>query len=309
MGAMGGGEDTQTISGRANWLLPFETVCLFFIVALASVVAMLLALRSVPIDLVSFAPVGILVMCFIALAIWLRHRGFPDGASLALIATALYVLYSNVGVLFNYLIVPVGAETVDPALIEWDRALGFDWANSVRLVETSPELSHVLSIVYLSSLAQLAAAILILGFTERRVCLHRMLACGIISSMTCILFWSVVPSIGPAAFVEVASPVGVVPRVVDSEYAEQMLSLLASGPSVLSANGMLGVVAFPSFHTVMMLMSIWYLRGTRFLPVFAIFNIPMLPAIIVHGGHHLVDVVAGMMLFAVCAWISARIVR
>ena len=127
--------------------------------------------------------------------------------------------------------------------------------------------------------------------------------------MACILFWSVVPSIGPAAFVAVPAQAGVVTRVVDGAYAEQMLSLLASGPEVLKANAMLGVIAFPSFHTVMMLMSIWYVRGTRFLPVFVIVNIPMLPAIIVHGGHHLVDIMAGMLLFAIAAWMSGRLVH
>lgn len=306
---MGAGDNTQMTAGRVRLLLPFEARCLVFIFGLAAIVGLLAVLRAVPIDLASFAPVCLMVVCFTALAMWLRYRGFPDGASLALMATALYVLYSNVGVLFNYLIVPVGAETIDQVLIDWDRALGFDWARAVRFVESMPALSAVLGTVYLSSLAQLAAAILILGFTERRVQLHRLLACGIISSMACILFWSVVPSIGPAAFVAVPAQAGVVTRVVDGSYAEQMLSLLASGPGVLKANAMLGVIAFPSFHTVMMLMSIWYVRGTRFLPVFVIVNIPMLPAIIVHGGHHLVDIMAGMLLFAIAAWVSGRLVH
>lgn len=305
---MEAGPNIPSHERTARWLLPFELACAVFIALLATIAGVLSLLRSVPVDLQSYAPIALLVLFLVAIVVWYRATGRSEGIALALMAAALYIAYSNVGVAFNYLLVPVGAETIDANLMELDRRLGFDWARAVALVEQAPLVSQFLRLVYVSSLAQLAAVILVLGFAERRHDLHRFLTCGILASMFCIIFWSFVPSIGPAAIIEIAASPGAVPRVVDAAYADAMRQLLAGGPGELKAHEMLGVVAMPSLHTVMMLMSVWYVRRTRILPVFATLNLPMVPAILVHGGHHLVDVIAGTVLFVVAAWASARAV-
>lgn len=301
--------DSQPIHRTGFWLWPFELACMVFILLLVAIVCCLALLKSVTVDLLSFVPIVLLVIFLAAVVAWYRITARSEGIALALMAAALYIAYSNVGVMFNYLLVPTGTETIDARLIELDRWLGFDWGKAATLVDSMPAVSQILRVVYLSSLAQLAAVILLLGFSEKKDKLHQFLTCGILASMFCILFWSLVPSIGPAAFIEVAASADMVPRVVDADYADAMRSLLASGPSELRARELLGVVAMPSLHTVMMLMSVWYVRGTWALPAFAIINLPMLPAILVHGGHHLVDLLAGALLFLVAARVSVRAVQ
>ncbi len=66
--------------------------------------------------------------------------------------------------------------------------------------------------------------------------------------------------------------------------------------------GVTGLVGFPSFHTVMALMALfalWPYRIARF--VLVPVSLLLLPGILAHGGHNLMDVLAGAAI-AVGSW-------
>ncbi|MGI9368651.1 MAG: phosphatase PAP2 family protein, partial [Ruegeria sp.] len=95
----------------------------------------------------------------------------------------------------------------------------------------------------------------------------------------------------------------------DMMYGALLRDLAANGVPVITPSIIIGTIAFPSFHTVMAVLVVWYLRGTSlFLPALLI-NVMMAPAILVHGGHYLTDMVGGVATFAVSAWLAGFLNR
>src|SRR5262245_9326876 len=88
-----------------------------------------------------------------------------------------------------------------------------------------------------------------------------------------------------------------------SERGAELNRLLVEGVQDISTLCTVGLVGFPSFHTVMALttiIAVWPYRGLRILlvPICAI----LLPGILIHGGRHLVDVVGGATL-TIVSWL------
>jgi membrane-associated phospholipid phosphatase len=79
-------------------------------------------------------------------------------------------------------------------------------------------------------------------------------------------------------------------------YAE-LMKLRSGEPFVFLADNVRGMVTFPSFHTVLGIIIAYALRGFRWLfaPV-AILNAVMIVSTLPEGGHHLVDVLAGIAI-------------
>ena len=54
---------------------------------------------------------------------------------------------------------------------------------------------------------------------------------------------------------------------------------------------------------------VFYLwRTLLFIPAL-LFNMAMLVATLVHGGHHLIDVIGGLAVFALGVWLAHRLIR
>jgi len=74
---------------------------------------------------------------------------------------------------------------------------------------------------------------------------------------------------------------------------------------VITPTNIKGIVAFPSFHTVMALVCIFYAWSFRFLKyIFLILNVLVIFAVPLHGGHHLVDIF-GAVIFTAIALVIA----
>jgi membrane-associated phospholipid phosphatase len=87
---------------------------------------------------------------------------------------------------------------------------------------------------------------------------------------------------------------------VGPDYGAQLVELGRHGATYLSPRNVLGVIGFPSFHTVMAAMSAFFLLRIRLYAVpFLILNALMVPAILIQGGHNLADVIGGLVVYAV----------
>ena len=71
---------------------------------------------------------------------------------------------------------------------------------------------------------------------------------------------------------------------------------LGIAPPVIGQEHLMGLIAFPSMHTVMALMTTLFARGTRLFWPLVLINLLMIPAILLQGGHHVVDVLGGTAL-------------
>ncbi|ODT07902.1 MAG: hypothetical protein ABS58_04950 [Mesorhizobium sp. SCN 65-20] len=222
----------------------------------------------------------------------------------ALTATGLFVLFTLSASLFNYLLLPVGDRRIDTFFIEVDALVGYRWDEFVAFVAQFPVFSSLLRAIYLSSLPQIVMVIVFLGFSRRFADLHLFLLTGILAALATIFIWYVLPSSGPSAYQVIAGDVAARARlVVDSNYGAELNRLMLEGPAFISPRDTLGLIAFPSFHIVMACLSVWFMAGfRRVFPLVLAVNVLMLPAILLHGGHHLVDIAGGLAVFALALW-------
>ena len=251
-----------------------------------------------------FPAAGLLVLGLYARVI----KGLTMLAHLA-IANAIYIGFSGVIAIFIYLRFPISTPMIDPTLMRIDAALGYSWPGMVAWLAQYPTLGKVLGLVYLSSLPQLFALIAILGLARHYDTLHRTLLAGTISLLATVLFWWVWPSIGPSAYYDIAPDMAArIALITDSRFGEGLSYLAANGVPIIMPGEIIGTIAFPSYHTVMALLVVWYLRGTPLFWPAALLNLAMVPAILIHGGHHLSDMIGGIIAFALAAWLAARLV-
>ena len=282
-----------------------EAICAGLILAITGAALVLAQTRGVRIVYASFAVHYLVAAALLALATLYRRLDRAPRISLTLTSCAAFILFTNGGAVLNYLLIHPGSVPIDALLIRADATLGFDWVGFAGRVSQLGWLAPLLGWVYRSSLAQLALMILLLGFSGRQVALHRFLLSGILCSCFSLLIWSLAPSFGPSPYMTLDPAVELrLGRVVDTAYAAQLMALLRDGAQTIDAGHLIGLIAFPSMHTVMAAMAVWYARRTAvFWPLTGL-NLLMIPAILVHGGHHLVDVLGGLALFAIVAvWV------
>jgi hypothetical protein len=287
-------------------LLAAERFALSIIVALAALDAVLLSVKGVQVDVFGYVACAAAGAFAIAVGQYYRAVGRDAGIALATTAAGLFIIFTLVGSAFNYLLLPLTAPRIDGNLIKIDAVFGYRWADFVAAAAEFPWIGALTQIVYVTSLPQLIIVIVALGFTQQNVALHRFLLTGMVAALLAICFWSVFPSSGPAAYQAVPEAVqAALNLVVGPEYGAELNRLSVEGASILSPKDALGLIAFPSFHTVMALMSVWFMRGfTRVWPLVVAVNIIMLPAILIHGGHHLVDLAGGAVTFGLAYLMS-----
>ena len=291
--------------------LPAERFIILIIATLALLDVGLLLLKGVGIDVAGYAS---LVACgAFLLALGQFYRQVRRNERIAVTATAagLFVLFTIAGSVFNYLLLPLRFQFIDPALGRFDEALGFHWPAFVTWASQYPRTGMLLRVVYASSLPQLLVILLILGFSGHMRLLHHFLMTGVVGALLAIIFWSFLPSFGASAIYQLPPEVTeAVPLAVGPDYNAKVVELGRNGVTYLTPRNVLGLIGFPSFHTVMAAMSACFMirRGALAAP-FLVLNTLMVPAVLIQGGHHLIDVFGGLLAFALAYMLANAALR
>lgn len=237
---------------------------------------------------------GLIVM----IGLGLRVLGVLPRLSQTLFALGLLPIYSTFLALIGYMFFPLNRPLVDDLLFAADASLGYDWAVLVKWLAAHPDFSALLRLIYLSSFYQLALLLIYLGLTGRRQALHAMVVTLMVSGILVTAFWAVWPSFGPAAYIDIPADVAAASQLlVTPEYGAHLMRLAQDGMDAVGEHMILGAVAFPSFHIVMAMIAVWFARGTWLVWPYTAANMLMIPATLGHGGHHLTDLVGGVVLF------------
>ncbi|MGC1504090.1 MAG: phosphatase PAP2 family protein [Sulfitobacter sp.] len=256
--------------------------------------------------LISFAP----SLGLILLGGFVRVKRNMPRAAMAAIGTGVYIGFSGVIAILIYLRFPFDTPMIDSQLMAVDSALfGYSWQGFTSAMAAYPTIGKVIGAIYGTSLAQLFLVIFILSFLGRAVDLHRLLITGTLSLLLAVGFWWVWPSIGPSAYValsyEVETALGLVHGQAEGD---RLMQIATTGVPMISPEVIMGTIAFPSYHTVMLCLSIGFVWGTWIFWPLVVVNLGMLPAILSHGGHHLSDMLGGFAAFAVALWIAVKLV-
>lgn len=300
---------------RKTWrnavpLLPAERFILAIVLA-TGVLAVLFALalqRSVnwPPFLVGYtASLGLL-----AVGAYVRGVKAAPRIALAVVGIANFAGFTAGSSVLIYALLPLPNPLVDDQLTRLGHAMGYDWQALVLAMTAWPSVTRVLGLVYQSALPQLLLTICTLAYYGRALTLHRFLLVGMQTLAVCVAIWWVWPSVGyvgtlPLSDTEMRAAGLIYPQ----NYGTFLTRLLQDGPGRITPEVITGVVGFPSYHTVMACMTVFYLRRTLlFIPALLV-NLAMLLATLIHGGHHLIDLIGGLVVFVLGIWVVNRLIR
>ncbi len=254
--------------------------------------------------------VGILLThLMIALGVYARVGKAAPRLALCTIGIGLFMGFTAISTIFIYALFPLPNPLIDLNLMKVDAFLGYDWPSFVAGLAAYPFIAKSLALVYHSSLPQIGLTIVLLCALGRETALHRFLFVGIVALIAAVGIWWVWPSIGPSAFHTIPSDVQASTGLVfNPRYGDYLRMLVETGPTIISPEMVVGVIAFPSYHMIMACMVVWFTRGTfAFVPAVLV-NLAMIPATLSHGGHHLVDLIMGIVLFLGVVWIAQKVI-
>lgn len=232
-------------------------------------------------------PVILLALAAIYSTVKTNHR-----LAEATLYLGLWTLYPIFATRLTYLPQRLGFPLQDHLLAQLDSRLGFSWIAWARFVLAHRLVLRFQEFAYTSYFWQPVASVIIFaswGPGERN---REFLTSVLLALLATIAISTCLPAIGPADSHGINTPSGEVMRALRAEINTPLPYL--------------GIVCFPSFHTVMAILFALAHRGNRWsFPIFVGLNVIMLSAIPYSGDHYLSDVVSGAAV-AVGAFAAGR---
>lgn len=210
-------------------------------------------------------------------------------------------VFTLVGGPASYLMIRLGMPMVDGWLAAADRALGLDWPAYARLLGDMPAWVDLTQrVLYASSVQQIMAVAVILGFTGRSARLREFIGALALTALAVAVVGALMPALG-------AHHTHGVPDGGKAYFIKDILAAHAGETMVLDVSKLTGLVVCPSFHTVISLLIIVATWGVRFVgPLALVVNVALLAGVPVYGSHHFVDMIAGAALTVAVLWAWRR---
>jgi len=269
-----------------------------------------IALRGIAVDWGGYAFIGFAGISTFAAGQYYRlsNRSARIGASLT--CTGLFAVFSSVTVVFNYLMMPTARPPIDQTLVWLDSLVGYHWPDVIAWMAQNPTASMVIKIAYMTTIPQIACLIIVLGMTGRIRQLHVMMVSIAITSIIAVCFWGLFPSHGAKSLFTLPQSLEVLADpVVTTQYGRDLVRMAQEGPGLIAPDEVKGLIAFPSYHAVLAFTAVYSMRGVRFFfPRYVVLNLLILPGAPMHGGHHLIDIPAGLVLFIFGTIVAERLV-
>lgn len=267
--------------------------------------------RNISVDWAGYGVLLGTIVFTLAIGQYYRISGKSARIGAALTTTGLMLLFTMALSSFNYVLLPTVFPSIDSVLVTIDSALGFHWPDSMVFFADYPTVNSVLKYAYISTLPQLACLLIILGLSGKIHELHVLLAVVSITATLAVFIWYFFPSHGANSIFTIPSEIeNAINPVLKMEYGRELIRLAAEGPGLLSPQNTKGLIAFPSYHSTLAFIAIYSARNVRWLfPGFLVLNLLILPATVIQGGHHLIDVIAGLVLFLVGVWMAKKLVQ
>lgn len=264
--------------------------------------------KGMVIDIANYDVAAICVLFFFSLGMFYRYIRMNEAVARACVGISLLLFAGQIIPVFNYVMLPYRIFGVDQVLAHIDSYFGFVWADYATYMSQFPDFAVLLKTVYKTSLWQCALLLIVLGLFGKVQQVSRLSLAFILSGILCIELWAMFPSSTPAAFQPLAADVlSILHLTVDPAYGAKLVALSKTGSTFITPLNMLGMVGFPSFHTVMAVLFLYYAWSLKYLRVPAVvLSGLMLPAILLHGAHNLVDVFGGLAVASFSIWFASK---
>jgi PAP2 superfamily len=212
---------------------------------------------------------------------------------------ALWIGFAVALEIFSYAAATLRMPLRDLQFARADAALGLNWnAGFDWITSSSWQLRYILEHAYNSIMVQLFASIAFFALIKRSDRNRELLWIGVLSALITTTLSGFFPALGP--YGKGGMPV----------WSKVLLTVRDGSLSKIVVGNMAGIVAFPSFHTVLAVVLVYVHRPPlrSFVPV-AILNVLMLVAIPFAGHHYLVDMIAGTAVATVSILIVGAAMR
>ncbi|MGB3646310.1 MAG: phosphatase PAP2 family protein [Mesorhizobium sp.] len=292
-------------------LHPAESFVLRITAATAAVDTVMILFRGSTVDFPAYGSIAIVAGLMMGVGILYRRSGRSDRIGTTLICAGLFIVFTAALSLFNYCLLPNANPTIDPLLLDLDAALGYSWPDAVTWASNHLAASGFMKLAYVMTLPQIVILMIVLGFTRRFNDLYGLMIAITIAGTFTILFWGLFPTTGPSAYFDLPqNVVALVGPILGPEYGATVTELIRTGTPYLSPDDFRGLVSFPSFHTVLALAITVYVRHVKYLRIVLLpLNLAVIPATLVHGAHHIVDIPGGIVVFLFSAYCAHRMLE
>ena len=209
----------------------------------------------------------------------------------------------------TYMGTAAGYPLIDAYLGAFDKALGFDWLAHVAWVNATPWAIMLFNEVYTSILSAMMAVLGLLVVMRRFDRIRELLLINGSLGLLGIVFCTFLPAIGAYAYYSPAVElVGNIPSAAGRYHLEHFNGVRSGDLLSFTYRETIGIITFPSFHTIVPVLLLWSLRRTwAFWPALPV-SVIMIASTISIGGHHLADIVAGIALCIISIWLYAQYV-
>lgn len=217
-----------------------------------------------------------------------------------LAAAALFVLFIPASGALSYLVISTNAPLADVYFAQLDKALGFDWGNSVKWLAQHQALRDLLRIAYASGLYQIVVIIPFLGLTGRFQQLYELVLLFMAGALAAIAISGLIPAAGPWLAMGADIPFDASALSHFQPLRDGSLRAIEFGEQLQ------GLVSMPSYHAMVAMFLVWGVRRTRLFPAVLAINVLMIISTPTEGGHYLVDVIGGGFCAAALIWRHGR---
>jgi hypothetical protein len=251
--------------------------------------------RNCQIEIGPWAPYVWVAVFFVAVALCFNHiQPNPHlGAVTALIGEAMITPLATIP--FTYAATAFGGDEKTSLIASLDRWMGFEWLAYREFITGSPILDQIFFIAYHNFQLQFFAIPLLLLICGRPAQARLTINCFVLGIIAITLGAMIVPTVDAQLWhgsvaVDAQGYTGL-------NRIDHLLMLRNGSMTTLQLWNMTGIVCFPSFHAVAACLFAGFstaLGPARF--SFLGLNALMLAATPLHGGHYLVDVLAGIAI-------------
>lgn len=248
-------------------------------------------------------------MAFFLAGSWLALRRDPmSRAGHAGAAFGIAIAISSLGAATSMLVLRWGFPQADLMLARTDAAFGIDVREIAAAVAGRQTISERLWIIYSNSIIYLLYAIPVLALFGQRLAVWRAVFVFVGTLASICLLHGLVPAKGSYVLLDpdliARFPAGA------GVYAFSTFDQFHGGtPEVLSFATLNGVACFPSFHTAAALIMAQLFWGWPLLrPTAAIWAGIVIFSTIPMGGHYVIDLVGGGLIFALWSTVAHLIV-
>jgi membrane-associated phospholipid phosphatase len=205
--------------------------------------------------------------------------------------------FTAVGIVLAYVAASANFPLMDDVFVRLDAAMGFRWQDANAWFQQHLWLEMILWAAYLSTGVQLMSLFLIHSTIEPR-------------KGSGELIWIYMLGLLIVIGISVLLPAKAMSGMIGQHHIDVFLAARARNVTALNETSLAGIIAFPSFHTVVAVVMTYSARVKKWLfALFAPVNVLLIVATVPCGGHYLVDTIAGLAVAVVSILVVRKIRR